>query len=182
MARVVTQRIPSYFYSCTNPIRWRDPYSHPDDQERLILTPNEIVQRGKRNEAYANWLVRHGLKNKLMRWQVIQILRFKHSESSRRDWWERYQDCLFRVWVSPETLYCKDTKQYKQWYVLCPEDSELLLRYEFALRNPELPPRSPLSEPYFSKFKHLRKARLVPVECCRHWRHETTAGALPLGL
>ena len=45
------------------------------------------------------------LKPKIMKWQAIRILTDKHSESSKDDWWQDYQDAVFRVFIQPETVY-----------------------------------------------------------------------------
>lgn len=176
-------RLPDHFYSAIHPLRWRDEFVHDSGEDKLVLTPAELKARYDRTMAYRKWLGRKGLGVNLMKWQLIQVMTFKHSEFSKKDWWENYQDALFRVFVQPQTLYCPVTKEHKQWYVLCPEDSEMVLRHEWEKKNPTLPPRSALKgERWVSKDKRLRKAKLIPVECCRHWRHETTAGQLPEGL
>jgi len=86
------------------------------------------------------------------------------------------------VFVVPFTHYEKRVKAHYQWYILCPEDTEMLIRYEASLKGIYIPKRDPISEPWVSEDKRLRKVRLLPTEACRHWRHETTAGALPEGL
>ena len=150
--------------------------------------------KAARNEAYSKWLASffdvgpHGeyrpyLQSKQMLWQVIQIMKRDHSENNENDWWEDYQDSLFRVFVSPETFYCDKTNDHKQWYLLSPEDSYLVNKYELESKYGSLSPRDYLGrERFLSADRRLRRARLIPVECCRHWRHETTAGELPTGL
>lgn len=194
-------RLPYYFYDINarlpdGRMRWIDEFA---DAAPSIIQPRDLsysFQRAKRlrNEAYSKWIasffVRTGedsfiplLKGKQFKWQVIQVLEFKHSEFSHRDWWEDYQDALFRVFVQPETFYCERTGEHKQWYLLSPEDSYLVNRYELEKKGPSLPPREYHGrEQYLSADKRLRQALLIPVECCRHWRHETTAGQLPEGL
>lgn len=182
--RLLRTKLPEYFYSITHPVRWYDPYASPDGTERMVLTPAEIKERGRRNEAYAKWIARSNppLKGKHPIWQAIQILSFKHSEHSHRDWWENYQDALFRAYVQPETVYDFQTGENKQWYLLCPEDCFLINKYEIEKNGPDLPPRNLITEKYLPLDPKLRRRRLIPVECCRHWKHETTAGRLPEGL
>ena len=181
MTNVIIPKIPKYFYSLTDPRRWYDKYASQNGDERLILSPHEIITKGRRNDAYKAWLSRAGLPAYRPLFQAIQILSAAYSETNRKDWWPPYRDCLFRVFVSPYTEYAKGTKGNRQWYILCPEDCEMILRFENELEGRHFPPRK-LNELYISKEPALRKVRLVPVECCRHWRHETTGGELPEGL
>lgn len=198
--KLLTTKLPYYFYdiNATMPDgrrRWVDEFK---DAAPSIIQPKDLdatysEARAQRNEAYARWqaafFVRQGndfvplFKAKNLLFQVIQILAYKHSESNSLDWWEGYQDALFRVFVSPETVYDPKTGEHKQWYLLSPEDGYLVNRYELESKYGSLPPRDFLGrERWLSADKRLRRARLVPVECCRHWRHETTAGKLPEGL
>jgi hypothetical protein len=141
-----------------------------------------------RNGSYRKWLgafnfMGKPLKGKQMSWQVIQVLSTGHAQQSSKDWWGPYQDCVFRVFSQPETRYSKYVADHVQWYVLSPEDSELVNRWEAKKKGVDAPPRSALKgERYISIHPNLRKARLIPVECCRHFRHETTGGTLPGGL
>lgn len=176
----IHMKLPSYFYDITHPARWVDPYVSASNEERLILSPQEIADKNARNRAYAEWLSKFNLKGKQMVWQVIQILEIKHSEYNGREWWDRFRDCVFRAFVQPEHVY--DSKYFKSWYVLSPEDCYLVNRYNLERLGPQLPPRDFTKEKYISTDKRLRRALLVPVESCRHWRHETTAGRLPDGL
>ena len=171
-----------YFYTLHDPKRWVDPYATPQGANRLILTPSELKARYARNQSYAAWLKRftfksQALKPKQMTWQAVQVMKPYHSENRSDDWWHPFMDCIFRVFMTPETRKCAITDTHKQWYVLHPEDSELVLRSQIEHKSPTLPPRQILKgEKYFSKDKRLRKCLLIPTECCRHWRHETTAG------
>lgn len=183
MAFLQTQPIPSYFYSCTDPRRWVDPFSNLQGEERLVMTPFEIIQRGRRDEAYMAWMRKFRLPPRKCVFQVVQCMNFHHSYANpKKDWWDRYRDCLFRVFVMPYTHYESNVKQHYQWYILCPEDSEMLLRYEYDKKGIYIPKRDPISEPWISSDKRIRKLRMLPVEACRHWRHETTGGVLPEGL
>lgn len=171
-----------YFYTLDHPSRWVDPYATPQGEKRQVLTPAELRDRYARNTAYAAWLRRftfrgQPIKAKNMQWQAVQVLSKYHSENRPDDWWHDFLDCIFRVWVTPETRKCQRTKDWKQWYVVCPEDSELINRSLLKHRGVSIPPRQVLQdERYFSKDKRLRRCMLIPTECCRHWRHETTAG------
>jgi hypothetical protein len=173
-------KLPSYFYDITHPTRWTDPYSTALGEDRLVLTPREISEKAERDRQYLAWLGKFRLKGKNPKFQAIRVIRFKHSTSVSKDWWERYQDCAFRVYVQPENTY--DGKAYKQWYVLSPEDAYLVNRYELERDGPTLPPRDWTNEKYISTDKRLRRARIIPCECCAHMRHETTGGQLPDGL
>lgn len=178
--------LPAYFYDINHPIRWVDGFTALNGEQRIVLSPLEIKRKVERNTLYKEWLKRfrfkdQPLRGKQMTWQVVQILKRDHSENSHLDWWPDYLDCLFRVFVQPETRYCKLTKEHKQWYLLAPKESELVLHHELTKKGVSLPAYSPLQSP-ISRDKRLRKALLVPVECCRHFRHETTAGKLPEGL
>ncbi len=190
-------KLPYYFYSldCNLPSgqpRWKDEYADPYTH---IIQPKDLslqYLRGKnqRNEAYSKWIaakfVKIGnecfplLRGKMMKWQSIRVLTFKHSESDSKDWWENYQEAKFRVFLEPETIYDQRTKEHKQWYLLSPEDSYLVNRYEIEKSHPSLTPRDYQGrERFLSANRDLRKARLIPVECCHHLRHETTGGVLP---
>jgi hypothetical protein len=193
-------RLPSHFYNLsayTNEgrKRWEDEFA---DAAPSIIQPSTDLNLGymrrksERNKAYSMWIaakyhfdpVTGGraplISGKMMKFQAIRVLSFKHSEASYRDWWENYQDALFRVFVQPETIYDKVTGEHKQWYVLSPEDAYLVNRYEFEKAGKSLPPRDYKGEErWISSRKELRTARLIPVECCHHLRHETTAGKLP---
>lgn len=181
-----------------HPKRWEDVCSsdiqNPKSEEeqtykdKQVLNPAILREKYNRRMAYGMWQTHFNLTPRDAKFQVIQILTPDHSERSRfnyltkqPDWWPPFQDCLFRVFVEPQTYYDYDLKVHKQWYVLCPEDSELVLRYEMDKKGFIQPPRSE-SEKYFSMNSNINYPLAVPVECCRHFRHETTAGAVPIGL
>lgn len=183
MAFIQPNKLPHYFYSCTHPLRWRDPYADDFNNDRMVLLPYEVIDMGRRNTAYNYYMGKFGLPGRNCKFQVIQVLNFHHScANPKRDWWGRYLDCLFRVFVMPYTKYECTVKQHYQWYILCPEDTETLLRYEYDQKGVYIPKRDPILEKYVPLDKRLRKIRMLPVEACRHWRHETTAGRLPEGL
>lgn len=174
--------LPHHFYTLNHPLRWTDPYVNTDGSDRQVLTPSELAARHKRNLAYRDWLGRfrfkgEPLRGKQMRWQAIQVMGTHHAEKDPRDWWGNYLDAVFRVFMQPETRKCKYTGDWVQWYVLAPEDSEMVMRNELEKKGSTPKPRRALEgEMWLSKDKRLRKCLLIPTECSRHWRHETTAG------
>lgn len=185
-------RLPYYFYDINAIMpngrqRWFDEFA---DEAPHIIQPSKDLnldyQRRKteRNQAYSKWQAaffgrgKNGefepyFKAKNIIFQAIRVLSFKHSEKSSKDWWEDYQDALFRVFVSPETVYCPETGEHKQWYLLCPEDCYLVNCRE-AERANRMPPVRDYDgrEKYLSAYPMLRCARFIPVECCAHLRHE----------
>lgn len=201
MTVIATHKLPSYFLSLDSILpngkpRWEDELtdSAPHVIQMQDLNPARAKLKSDRNIAYSKWLASFFVKSvtgdytplikpKTMSWQVIQVMTRSHSENNHKDWWGKYEDALFRVFLQPETVYDKYSGEHKQWYLLSPEDSYLVNRYEMELKHPGLEPRDYNGrERFLSANKLLRRARLIPVECCRHWRHETTAGALPEGL
>jgi hypothetical protein len=150
--------------------------------ERAILTPDEFLEKESRDAAYVRWINRFkGLTPKPMNWQLIRVHGTKHSSNQRKlPWWDRFQDCVFRVFTHPQGVY--DRTGWQQWYLICPEDCELVNRHRLREKGVSHGPRSPLKEKWISASKDVRKALLIPVECCKHYRHETTAGVLPEGL
>lgn len=191
--------LPGYFYSLDATLpdgtqRWRDEFK--DDAPSIIqprdLSRSFLKAKNARNEAYARWMasffyrdefgdLQPSFKPKQFNWQAIRVLAYKHSESRKNDWWEHYQDAVFRVFVQPETVY--DGLEHKQWYLLSPEDCYLVNLYILEKLKPSQPPRDRTGhEKYLSATRALRNALFIPVECCHHLRHETTAGVLPEGL
>ncbi len=58
--------------------------------------------------------------------------------------------------------------------------AELVNRFEVEKTGEQLAPRDRRGrERFLSADRRLRRARLIPVECCHHLRHETTGGILP---
>ena len=195
-------KLPSYFYNINailpnNLRRWYDEFF---DEAPSIIQPNKDLdaKRAKmkhdRNVAYSKWQAAFHTKDflgqpvplfkpKTFNWQAIRVLAFKHSESNSRDWWEHYQDAVFRVFVNPETVYDKASGEHKQGYLLSPEDGFLVNERECLKRGKHYPVRDFFGrEKYLSAYPELRCARFIPVECCHHLRHETTGGELPEGL
>lgn len=179
MTSVRIPKIPRHFYTILHPLRWADELATNDGEERMILSAQEILIKGRREAAYVQWLRKHGLPPRQCRFQAIQILAAKYGDTSPRDWWPPYRDCIFRVFVNPYNEH--SGLQHRQWYILCPEDCEMINRFEADEQGRHYPPRQ-IGERFISRQKELRKVKLVPVECCRHWRHETTGGVLPEGL
>lgn len=187
--------LPNYFYdiNATLPngrVRWVDEFANESD---VIFRPHEmnegyLKRKRTRNEVYSRWMAAFFVTNpdgsytpmlhpKMMTWQAIRVLSFKHSESSDRDWWEKYQDATFRVFVNPETVYDQYSKEHKQWYLLSPEDSYLVNEFELRQSGTQPEPRDYFGrEQFLSADKRLRRARLIPVECCAHLRHEGHLG------
>lgn len=176
--------LPGYFYTLNHPMRWVDPYINADGSDRQVLTPRELRDRADRNEAYSCWLGKFRfkgapLRGKRMIWQAVQVISTQHAERDPRDWWGDYRDSLFRVFTQPETRKCSVTGDWVQWYVLCPEDSEMVMRYQAKEKGIHPAPRRAMQgERWVSKDKRVNKCLLIPTECARHWRHETTAGKL----
>lgn len=181
-------KVPSYLKSFDLPItldgfagfnqRWADPWGHINNEIReSLMTPTQMIERGERDLVYRKYLSRFGLKAGTCKFQAIRVHDYSHTNVTSRDWFKEYRDCVFRVWVNPHTIYNSTYKTHYQYYVLCPEDIFLLHCLERAEKGFPYPPRR--------SFKHicphapLRKIRMIPVECCKHYRHETTGGQLP---
>lgn len=187
--------LPYYFYNLNAQMpdgtqRWVDEFASRDSS---IVLPHEmnvkwLRARHVRNVMYSAWMAsfcdvdKDGnmqlfISPKQMKWQAIRVLKFKHSERNNKDWWENYQDAVFRVFVQPQTFYEGD--DHKQWYILCPEDCYLVNRHEIERKGTILPPRDRHQERWLSNDSRLRMCRCIPVECCHHLRNETTGGVLP---
>ncbi len=185
--------LPKYFYDLDGMtderrLRWADEFAdaapHIIQPTRGDLNIHRLRAKQRRNAWWAKWCaafcvrtptgdVVPKLKPGVFLWQAIRVLRSDHSEKNRIDWWDRYQDCLFRVFVNPQTLYCNTSGQHKQWYLLSPEDSYLVNRYEKEQKAGGQRPRDyGGSERYLSADPDLRRARVIPVECCHHLRNE----------
>jgi hypothetical protein len=167
---------PAHFYTFLSPKRWRDEYANKDGSERLVLTPSEIMARGRRNDAYRQWLCRFDATKRIsnMKWTNIRIIRRNHDFTDKRDWWENYEEAVLRVFLQPITLYDQTSLSWLQYYVLHPEDSEMIKRHMFEKKGVNIPPRDYLKDPYVSSVKELRKALIIPTKCCHHIaNHET---------
>ena len=152
--------LPKYFYDINSRLpdgrfRWFDEFA---DEAPSVIQPNKdldinyLRERSNRNRAYSKWQASFCHRNmdgdivplfkpKTLLFQVIQILHDTHSETNKLDWWPEYRDALFRVFVSPETVYDPASGEHKQWYLLSPEDCYLVNRYEAEKVMPSLPPR-----------------------------------------
>lgn len=184
--------MPAYFYDLNavtdeRRLRWVDEFA--DFAEHIVQpgkdnNPAYMRARYERNVNYSKWLASFfsrtpdgqfasHLKPGMMKFQAIRVLHAVHSETNSIDWWPNYRDCQFRVFINPQTFYDEDTGEHKQWYLLSPEDCYLVNRQEI-IRKGGTPPAREYDgrERYFSGDKNLRKARLIPVECCTHLRNE----------
>lgn len=184
MTNLIINKLPREFYDPTHPKRWQDDFTDLYNKDSVIITPRH-TQVLQRNQVYANWLAhfKHtASKRPILRWQTIRVLTAKHSESdSARNWWfEKFQESVFRVFGTPHTVY--DGKHYKQWYILHPADSGMVKRYQLEQKGIWLKPFDYRASPWLPPDKELRRMLMVPVECCKQYRHETTAGQLPEGL
>ena len=177
--------LPNYFYDLdavnphTNEPRWACPYALDDHNDTFIINPAQIrrnTRRNARDKAYRRWMESFNIRPKIMRWQAIRVLTNKHSEQHSSDWWDNYQDALFRVFVNPETIRDKHTRDWKQWYILSPEDTWMINAHEATERGDSFAPRS--SFHVISREPHMRAMRIIPVECCHHLRNETKGGEL----
>lgn len=185
-------KVPDYFKSFDKPItlpgfehhreRWFDEWGHINSEEAEAMLPRrDKLLRGRRDKAYRRYIgafsdIRPGVP----KFQVIRVHDYQHANTSKHDWWRDYMDCVFRVWVNPHTIYNKKKNQHMQYYIICPEDIYLMHCAERHEKGLSFPKRT--SFKYISPHKELRKLRVIPVECCKHFRHETTGGALPEGL
>lgn len=168
-------RLPEYFYTLDHPKRWTDEFSSPDTgEERLVLTPEEIRLKYRRDKAYKGWIARHKLRPKNMKFQRIRVTQDKYADSTSRDWWPQFYGAIFTVWMNPETF--KENRQIMQYYILCPEDCELVQRYFWELKNPPLPPRG-LGE-LVTRDPRLTTALVIPTRCAHHLRNETAGGQM----
>lgn len=184
--------LPSYFYDINAPInedwcrspRWTNPYSHlvnGEGEARVVLGPGEMSEMGQmkvRDYVYQRWMTMPTqgppLRPRKMLWQVIQIM-----DSNTGMWSDKYKDALFRVFVNPHTDYADDGT-HRQWYLLSPEDSWLCCAYEMSEKGHGFTKRQGFK--FIAPEPFMRMKRLIPVSSCRHWKHETTAGELPIGL
>jgi hypothetical protein len=169
-------KLPSYFYDIKDSRRWYDEFSTigstGEESERMVLTPAELKARYQRNKAYARWLSRHGLRPKQMRWQRVRVVNDKYQESSTSlDWWPEFYGAIFTVFQQPETL--KEGKKWIQYYVLAPEDSEMVLRYKASKLGITIPPRI---APWIHQDKSVTNVLVLPTRCASNLRNETKAG------
>ncbi len=172
-------KLPGYFYDIRDSRRWFDQFvtgTHGEGEERLILTPAELAARYARNKAYAKWISAHGLRPKQMRWQRVRVVRDEYLESTKKDWWPQFYGAIFTVFQQPETL--KEGKKWLQYYVLCPEDSEMVLRYKLSEHGISVPPRI---APFIHTDKRVTDVLVLPTRCAANIRNETAAGIQEYG-
>ncbi len=182
--------LPKYFYDAEgivtleaygNRPRWYDEYADPQGESRLILTPKELRGRAERDRAYRDWqkLFAPRVRPSIMKWQMIRVLDVAHPNRSRSDWWREYREAVFRVFVNPHYEYDRWHRN-NGYYILAPEECFLVHAWEAERRGYSVPRRS--SFKYVCPVPEFREMLIVPVVCCKHMRHETTAGQLPVGL
>jgi len=178
---------PHYFYSLEAVTeegrpRWEDNYATAG---KIIIpgktdNPRWHNAKRRRDKAYKTWQNSFGVGLRHNLFQAIRIIRKNWEETGAKLWHEDYQDCVFRVFVSPHTCYDERTNEHVQYYILCPEDCYLVNRYEVQKTSPTLPPRDyAVKEAWISADPKLRRMRVIPVAACHHLRHETTGGKLP---
>lgn len=171
---LATTKLPGYFYDISNPIRWFDPFANKEDgEDRIILTPREQFDKLERNQEYSAWLRRFDLKQRLMKFQRVRIVKDQYAESTQWDWWKDFQDAIVTVFINPENMYYK--KDFMQFYVVCPEDCELISRNLLYKKHGNLPPRK---AKWIAEDPRLKIAYVVPCRCCSQIRNETKAGKL----
>lgn len=186
--------LPKYFYDINaivpgNPPkpRWVDEFSDlSSDFLAIAASKARYDERDDRNRVYTNWLNAFAptVSSKKMLWQAVRVVDFKPIEDTGKEWYKNYRDCVFRCFLNPETVICPITKEYRQFYVLSPEDCYLVNRFEAeSLALPGLKPRDYTGkEKWISSDRRLRMLRAIPSENCSHMRHETSGGVLPAGL
>lgn len=157
-----------------NQVRWFDQWALSDPATMSI---HEARLMKERNDTYKQYLARYDLGRRQPKWQVIRVHNRNHANFNKVDWWQDYQDCLFRVWMQPYTAYSNYVRDHVQHYILSPDDIYLTHCFERHQKGLSYPPRK--SFKWVSPHKPLRKLRTIPVEVCKHFRHETTAGVLP---
>ncbi len=166
-------KLPSIFYNLNDPRRFTDPYAldHQTGEMRLVLTERERFDKFSRDRAYRQWLKAFDIKPKHMKFQRVRIISDKWAEAASHDWWKNFQDALLTVFVQPETMYYG--RQWLQFYIVCPEDCELIARYLWNKKNLPLPPRK---NKWVTEEPRLRTAYVVPTRCCSQLRNETKGG------
>lgn len=179
-ATIGLKKPPAHFYTVLSPKRWKDPYVDKQGDERRLFDLAETIDKGKRNDAYRAWMSRYGdIQNiSIMKWQTIRVIRRNHSENRPNDWWPNFEECLFRVFIQPITCWDSSFSAWKQWYLLCPEDTDMVWRFRYSLQGIDFPRRR-ASERYISLDKRLTKPLCIPTECCHHVaNNETFAGKI----
>ena len=169
-----TTKLPHYFYDITHPRRWTDPFaSREDGRDRLVLGVNELRDKIHRDLAYRDWLKRFSLKDRLMKFQRVRVVRDKWQEATHFDWWLGFQDAIFTTFINPENMYYKT--EFIQFYVICPEDCELITRHLRKKKHGDLPPRK---NKWVAEDPRLKVAYVIPTRCCSQIRNETVGGKL----
>lgn len=157
-----------------NQPRWFDPWALKEPSELELW---EARAQQERDAAYRKYLNAFDKGGRQMKWQVVRVHNRNHAHITTSDWWQDYRDCVFRVWMQPTTTYSNYVRDHVQHYILCPDDTYLTHCFERHRKGLSYPPRS--SFKWISPHKDLRRMRVIPVEVCKHFRHETEGGKLP---
>lgn len=179
---------PNYFYSLDaitdeGRARWYDDFAVGGTQ--IVIpgktdNPRWLRQKKLRELIYNKWQDLFGIPRRQNLFQAIRVLDKSWEHEDTKMWFPDYRDCVFRVFVNPHTVYDEYTREHVQFYVLSPEDSYLVNRYELLQNSPALRPRDyNKKEKFMSSDPRLRRMRVIPTKACHHLRHETTGGVLP---
>lgn len=174
-----TQKAPSHLLTWDQ--RWVG--EHRYEVSDLLLDKHTLRDMlARRNVAYRKWMRYWGIPNRRIQWQEIRIVSDKNSEhpTTKDFWFNRFIEGVFTVFINPISFSDKNTGKVYQYYLLSPEDS-----YEIALQlhrdKGVFIPRRAIEGPelYIPKHQELSLPRVVPVEVCKQYRHETEGGVLP---
>lgn len=185
MSVVKVERVPKFLYGLDTLTdegrpRWQDEFAGvvTSDFIDTLQTQEDINilnEKDIRDQCYSMWLaakfkilpngqVVHGIRDtKKMKFQAVRVY-----SGSDKDWWSEYRDCVFYVFMNPETRYDSVTKTNIQYYVLSPEDSYYINKHKILKVGGVLPPRDYNGkEKYISLNKHLRKGYMIPCKSCK---------------
>jgi hypothetical protein len=139
-----------------------------------------------RNLQYGQWLSEWKLQPRKPRFNPVRIVLDPSpgtisslvDRGVRDFWFKKYTEAVFFVYEQPVSARDKFGKTH-QYYLLSPEDG-YLVNVDICKNLSNVPARDrQRDEIFMSRHKALRLPRLVPVDVCKHLRHETTAGVLP---
>lgn len=175
-----TKKAKPHFTSFSN--RWApEEELKPEQRPESFSDDNVRMYCFERNRRYKVWLQHWMLPSKQHRFQAVRILDWQDSghDCTKDYWFKMFIEGMFYVYQSPLSLREEKTNKIYQYYLLSPEDA-YQVNVELDLLNDKMiPKRSVTDELYISKHQHLTTPRIVPVELCRHVRHETIGGQLP---